>query len=36
MAAVMGATILIGGIFVIINRLSDILYGVLDARSRSR
>jgi peptide/nickel transport system permease protein len=36
MAAVMGATILIGAIFVIINRLSDILYGVLDARSRSR
>jgi peptide/nickel transport system permease protein len=36
MAAVMGATILIGSIFVIINRLSDLLYGVLDARSRSR
>jgi peptide/nickel transport system permease protein len=35
MAAVMGATILIGAIFVIINRLSDLLYGVLDARSRS-
>jgi peptide/nickel transport system permease protein len=34
MAAVLGATLLIGAIFVVINRLSDLLYGVLDARSR--
>ena len=34
MAAVMGATILIGTVFIVINRLSDLLYRVFDPRSR--
>ncbi|MBY6146843.1 ABC transporter permease [Mameliella alba] len=34
MAAVLGATILIGTVFIVINRLSDLLYRVFDPRSR--
>jgi peptide/nickel transport system permease protein len=34
MNAVLGATILIGAVFIIINRTSDVLYRVLDPRSR--
>lgn len=34
MNAVMGATILIGAVFIVINRTSDVLYRVLDPRSR--
>ncbi|MCE0503980.1 ABC transporter permease [Roseivivax sp. GX 12232] len=34
MNAVLGATILIGTVFIVINRLSDVLYRVFDPRSR--
>ena len=33
MNAVLGATLVIGSVFIIINKLSDVLYGVLDPRS---
>ncbi len=35
MNAVLGATLVIGLVFIIINKLSDVLYGVLDPRSAS-
>ena len=34
MNAVLGATLVIGAVFILINRLSDVLYRVLDPRSR--
>ncbi len=34
MAAVLGATLLIGTVFIIINKVSDALYDVLDPRAR--
>ena len=34
MSAVLGATLLIGTVFIVINRTSDVLYRVLDPRSR--
>lgn len=34
MNAVLGATLVIGSVFIIINKVSDVLYRVLDARSR--
>jgi peptide/nickel transport system permease protein len=34
MNAVLGATLVIGSVFILINRLSDVLYRVLDPRSR--
>lgn len=34
MNAVLGATILIGSVFIVINRISDLLYRMLDPRSR--
>ncbi len=34
MAAVLGATLLIGMVFIFINKLSDALYNVLDPRAR--
>lgn len=33
MNAVLGATLVIGAVFIVINKLSDVLYGVLDPRS---
>lgn len=33
MNAVLGATLVIGSVFIVINKLSDVLYGVLDPRS---
>lgn len=33
MNAVLGATLVIGAVFIIINKLSDVLYGLLDPRS---
>ncbi|WP_127105658.1 ABC transporter permease [Pararhodobacter zhoushanensis] len=35
MNAVLGATLVIGAVFIVINKLSDVLYRVLDPRSRS-
>lgn len=35
MNAVLGATLVIGAVFVLINKVSDVLYRVLDPRSRS-
>lgn len=34
MNAVLGATLVIGTVFIVINKLSDVLYGLLDPRSR--
>ena len=34
MAAVLGATLVIGSVFIVINKTSDLLYRILDARSR--
>ena len=34
MAAVLGATLVIGSVFIVINKTSDVLYRILDARSR--
>ena len=34
MNAVLGATLVIGAVFILINKLSDVLYRVLDPRSR--
>lgn len=34
MNAVLGATLVIGAVFILINKLSDVLYAVLDPRSR--
>ena len=34
MNAVLGATLVIGAVFIVINKLSDVLYGLLDPRSR--
>jgi len=34
MPAVLGSTILIGSVFIVINRTSDVLYRVFDPRSR--
>ncbi|WP_116132515.1 ABC transporter permease [Tropicimonas sp. IMCC34043] len=34
MSAVLGATLVIGSVFILINKLSDVLYRVLDPRSR--
>lgn len=34
MNAVLGATLVIGAVFIVINKISDVLYRVLDARSR--
>ncbi|WP_289044169.1 ABC transporter permease [uncultured Aliiroseovarius sp.] len=34
MNAVLGATLVIGAVFILINKISDVLYRVLDARSR--
>ena len=34
MNAVLGATLVIGAVFILINKLSDVLYHVLDPRSR--
>ncbi|MEO1678676.1 MAG: ABC transporter permease [Pseudomonadota bacterium] len=34
MAAVLGATLVIGTVFIVINKASDVLYRILDARSR--
>jgi peptide/nickel transport system permease protein len=34
MNAVLGATLVIASVFVVINKSSDVLYGILDARSR--
>lgn len=36
MNAVLGATLLIGTVFIVINRISDLLYLVLDPRSRTK
>ena len=33
-SAVLGATLLIGTVFIAINKLSDVLYRVLDPRAR--
>lgn len=33
MNAVLGATLVIGAVFILINKLSDVLYGILDPRS---
>ena len=35
MNAVLGATLVIGAVFILINRLSDVLYRILDPRSRA-
>ena len=35
MNAVLGATLVIGSVFIVINKISDVLYSVLDPRSRS-
>lgn len=35
MNAVLGATLVIGAVFIVINKVSDVLYRVLDPRSRS-
>lgn len=34
MSAVLGATLVIGAVFILINKLSDVLYRILDPRSR--
>jgi peptide/nickel transport system permease protein len=34
MSAVLGATLVIGSVFILINKISDVLYRVLDPRSR--
>lgn len=34
MNVVLGATLVIGAVFILINRLSDVLYGILDPRAR--
>ncbi len=34
MNAVLGATLVIGSVFILINKVSDVLYRVLDPRSR--
>ncbi|WP_306120294.1 MULTISPECIES: ABC transporter permease [unclassified Roseitalea] len=34
MNAVLGATLVIGAVFIVINKVSDVLYRILDARSR--
>ena len=34
MNAVLGATFVIGSVFILINKLSDVLYRILDPRSR--
>jgi peptide/nickel transport system permease protein len=34
MNAVLGATLVIGAVFILINKLSDVLYRMLDPRSR--
>jgi peptide/nickel transport system permease protein len=36
MNAVLGGTLLVGVVFVLLNMLSDVLYSVLDPRSRRR
>jgi len=36
MNAVLGGTLLVGVVFVLLNMLSDVLYSVIDPRSRRR
>lgn len=35
MNAVLGATLVIGAVFIVINKVSDVLYRILDPRSRA-
>ncbi len=34
MNAVLGATLVIGAVFILINKISDVLYRILDPRAR--